>query len=134
VRLTNDAASPRPAGDAHVTTAWIPSARTGTKLIGFNYRMTNLQAAIGVAQMTRIEGFNHEEARAGSAGTPKRWRRWPPPAPDPASGAGVGGVVFWMNSVLLADVRASVDEVRARLLDRGIDSRPFFHPSHTLPP
>ena len=39
-----------------------------------------------------------------------------------------------MNSVLLADVRASVDEVRARLLDRGIDSRPFFHPSHTLPP
>ena len=42
--------------------------------------------------------------------------------------------VFWMYSVLLGDARLSLDEVRSRLDDRGVDSRPFFHPLHTLPP
>ena len=104
------------------------------ELIGFNYRMTNLQAAIGVAQMTRIEGFITKK---------RELARWYAEALAPLAAAGRltlhpeaawAESVFWMNSVLLADVRASVDEVRARLLDRGIDSRPFFHPSHTLPP
>jgi perosamine synthetase len=104
------------------------------ELIGFNYRMTNLQAAIGVAQMTRIEGFITKK---------RELARWYAEALAPLAAAGRltlqpeaawAESVFWMNSVLLADVRASVDEVRARLLDRGIDSRPFFYPTHTLPP
>jgi perosamine synthetase len=39
-----------------------------------------------------------------------------------------------MSSVLLGDVHVSLDEVRSRLDERGVDSRPFFHPIHTLPP
>ena len=39
-----------------------------------------------------------------------------------------------MCSILLGDVRVSRDEVRARLHDRGVDTRPFFHPVHLLPP
>ena len=39
-----------------------------------------------------------------------------------------------MCSVLLAEARVSRDEVRARLHDRGVDTRPFFHPVHLLPP
>ena len=42
--------------------------------------------------------------------------------------------VFWMNSVILADTPASVEQVRARMSDRGVDTRPFFHPAHLLPP
>jgi len=85
--------------------------------------MTNLQAAIGVAQMTRIEGFITKKREAGplvrrSAGAAGRRR-----APDLHPGGGVAESGVLVNSVLLADVRASVDEVRARLLDRGIDSR-----------
>jgi perosamine synthetase len=36
--------------------------------------------------------------------------------------------------VILSDACPSLDVVRARLNDRGVDSRPFFHPIHTLPP
>ena len=104
------------------------------ELVGFNYRMTNLQAAIGVAQMTRIDGFIAKKRELAG---------WYAESLAPLADAGRltlhpeaawAESVFWMYSVLLADVRASVDEVRARLLDRGVDSRPFFHPAHTLPP
>jgi perosamine synthetase len=104
------------------------------EIVGYNYRMTNLQAAVGVAQMKRLPGFIEKKreialwyrealaplARAGRI-------TLHPEAPWARS-------VFWMYSVLLADSRISLDEVRSRLNDRGVDSRPFFHPMHTLPP
>jgi len=36
--------------------------------------------------------------------------------------------------VLLEDTGATVEHVRARLAEQNVDSRPFFHPVHTLPP
>ena len=39
-----------------------------------------------------------------------------------------------MNSVILADTPVSVEQVRARMSDRGVDTRPFFQPAHLLPP
>jgi len=102
--------------------------------VGFNYRMTNLQAAVGVAQVKRLPEFVakkrtlagwYAEALAPLA---RRGRlTLHPEAPWARA-------VFWMYSVLLADSGPSVDEVRSRLSDLGIDSRPFFHPCHVLPP
>ena len=105
------------------------------EIVGYNYRMTNLQAAVGVAQVKKLAGFVERKreiaawyaealgplARAGRI-------RLHPEAPWARS-------VFWMYSVLLEGAPVlSVDEVRSRLSDRGIDSRPFFHPLHLLPP
>ena len=104
------------------------------EVVGFNYRMTNLQAAIGVAQVQRIAGFVEKK---------REMARWYAEALDPLARAGVIALqpeaawarsVFWMNSVLLADTSVSVDQVRARMSDRGVDTRPFFHPAHLLPP
>jgi perosamine synthetase len=39
-----------------------------------------------------------------------------------------------MYSVVLGEACPTLDVVRSRLADRGVDSRPFFHPIHTLPP
>ena len=39
-----------------------------------------------------------------------------------------------MYSVVLDEACPTLDVVRARLAERGVDSRPFFHPTHTLPP
>ncbi len=102
--------------------------------VGYNYRMTNLQAAVGVAQVKKLGAFIEKKRQIA------RWYaealapleradrlRLHPEAPWARS-------VFWMYSVLLADSEASVDQVRNRLGDRGVDSRPFFHPIHTLPP
>lgn len=99
--------------------------------VGYNYRMTNLQAALGVAQMENIEKFI---AR-------KRWMAQvynqllgdlpgivlPPEASWATS-------VYWMYSILVTEVfPLSRDELQDRLRSQGIDSRPFFYPIHTLP-
>ena len=96
--------------------------------------MTNLQAAVGVAQMGKLSGFIEKKREIAG---------WYHEALRPLARAGRVALhpeapwarsVFWMSSVLLGDVHVSLDEVRSRLEERGVDSRPFFHPIHTLPP
>jgi perosamine synthetase len=95
-------------------------------LIGYNYRMTNLAAAIGLAQLERYPQIIaakrrlahwYNERLEGIEGievpTPLDW------ADD----------VCWMYSVLVP----RRDEVRAQLAEAGIDTRPFFYPLYRLP-
>jgi len=103
-------------------------------VVGYNYRMTNLQAAIGVAQVKKVPAFLERKRRLAGwyaellAPLAVAGRiRLHPEAPWAKS-------VFWMYSVLLADGPVSRDQARTRLSDRGIDTRPFFHPVHSLPP
>ena len=100
--------------------------------IGFNFRMTNIQAAIGVAQLEQVESFI--KARAGHE---KLYRELL---------SGVEGIsfqpraewaspVYWMHSVLVEkEFGMSRDNVMKKLKAAGIDSRPFFYPNHVLPP
>jgi perosamine synthetase len=100
--------------------------------IGFNYRMTNIQAAIGCAQMEQVEAILDRRKtiattyQAELAGIPGLT---PPPAEPWAES------VYWMYSVLVEPAFGrSRDAVREGLRARGIDSRPFFVPLHELPP
>jgi perosamine synthetase len=100
--------------------------------VGFNYRMTNIQAAIGCAQLEAIEAIlTRRKAlaaayEAGLAGLPGLTR--PPAAPWAES-------VYWMYSVLVEPAFGlDRDAVRDGLRARDIDSRPFFVPLHELPP
>jgi perosamine synthetase len=100
--------------------------------VGFNYRMTNLQAAVGVAQMERIERFLQRKREIAA-----RYRQ---------ELAGISGItfaaelpgytnVYWMASILVEPPYAlQRDELIPVLRTCGIDSRPFFHPMDTLPP
>jgi perosamine synthetase len=100
--------------------------------IGFNYRMTNIQAAIGCAQLEQAEAILARRKTLATtyaselAGIPGLV---PPPAETWAEN------VYWMYSVLV-DPAAGVDReaVREGLRARGVDSRPFFVPLHELPP
>lgn len=101
--------------------------------VGFNYRLTNLQAAILVAQMERIEeyvGRRIENARL--------YRQHLKDIP----GIGLPHQVsdkefkntYWMFGITLADeFGLSRDEVGVRLKKLGIDTRPFFIPMHKQP-
>ncbi len=99
--------------------------------LAFNYRMTNLQAALGLAQLEQLETFIakkrqimswYREALASVPGL-----TWNPER------AGARNV-YWMISVVLGDeIRPSRNEVCARLKARGVDSRPFFVPMSALP-
>ncbi len=108
------------------------SKRYWHPVVGYNYRLTNLQAALGVAQLERIDQII-EVKRRNAALYNDLLRDVPhvtlPPEADWAQN------VYWMYSVLIEDgFGMSRDAFMAALKERGIDSRPFFYPIHTMPP
>jgi perosamine synthetase len=97
--------------------------------LGFNYRMTNLQAAIGLAQLERfgelVERRRHHAQRyreelAGIAGLGL------PPALE-------GGVNWMFGITLEGEFPIGRDELRRDLAARGIETRTFFVPLHLQP-
>lgn len=97
-------------------------------LVGYNYRMTNICAAIGLAQLERADELLASKRRlaarydAALAGLPLVFHR---------ETAGTTHS-YWMCSVLVAD--ASQRDPLRRYLDRaGIETRPLFNPVHTMP-
>jgi perosamine synthetase len=99
--------------------------------VAFNYRMTNIQGALGLAQLERIDEMLAVRCR-NAAHYNRRLAKIPgltlPPQMPWAEN------VFWMYSVLIEDgFGLTRDELRTQLRERGIDTRPFFYPVHTLP-
>ncbi len=109
-----------------------PERRYWHPVLGYNYRMTNLQAALGVAQMERIDGIleakrriaeQYHKALAGIPGIeplvepPKAWS------------------VYWLYSILVDEARLGMnrDALSAFLKERGVDTRPVFPVLHKQP-
>ncbi|MEI8084191.1 MAG: DegT/DnrJ/EryC1/StrS family aminotransferase, partial [Actinomycetes bacterium] len=97
-------------------------------VVGFNYRMTNIAAAIGCAQLEQVDevlakkaqiaGWYTERLEGIPGITLQREAEW-------------AHAVWWMNSVLVHP--AWRDELMTAMRAKGVDSRPFFHPAHSLP-
>ena len=102
-------------------------------VIGYNYRMTNLQAALGVAQMERIEEFI--ERKRTQAALYNQHLRGIPGVTLPAEAPWAYNI-YWMYSILIDEGAFGCDAatLMSRLRQQGIDSRPFFVPMHELPP
>lgn len=99
--------------------------------VGFNYRMTNLQAALGVAQMERIEQFIEKRGqlmewyRRGLGGISKLRLNYDEP--------GVKSV-YWMVCVEIEGIEETKRaEIMARLKTEGVDTRPYFYPVSDMP-
>jgi perosamine synthetase len=109
-----------------------PSRRYWHDNIGYNYRLTNLQAAVGVAQLDRIDEIigHRERIRAryeqGLASVPLQERV----NPEGCS------AVCWLHSIVFSENAPAgiVEYVRETLAAPSIDTRPFFHPLHRMPP
>jgi perosamine synthetase len=97
--------------------------------VGYNYRMTNVAAAIGVAQMERIDELLAMRSRLAEWYHP-RLQDIPTLTLSPASHT--PGAVLWMCSVLLDDA-AGREVIQARLAERGIETRILFYPIHHFP-
>ena len=97
--------------------------------LGFNYRMTNMQAAVGLAQTERLP-----ELVARRRANAERYRE------QLGAIEGIGlppqleGGVSWVFGITV-DPRAGVgrDELRRRLGARGVETRTFFVPMHLQP-
>jgi len=100
--------------------------------IGYNYRMTNLQAAVGCAQLERIHTFIekkrwvHKQYNTRLADTGCLLPDDIPPAK----------IVFWLYTLLLPEGTEARqrDELIKHLADENIDSRPVFYPVPDMPP
>ena len=105
------------------------------RCIGFNYRMTNIQAAIGLSQIENADELVNariRNARLYNSFLSKNKVTAEdiilPPEKPWAKNA------YWMYGIVLKDsVNLSRDEIMAKLLKEGIESRSFFMPMHSQP-
>ena len=100
------------------------------KEVGFNYRMTNMQAAIGVGQMTKIDKFldiKRKNAKYYSH-LLKRLKTINLPVEKKVKNS------YWMYGITIKEnSKLSRDEIRKKLYDEGIDTRDFFMPMNEQP-
>lgn len=109
-----------------------PGRRFVHEELGWNYRMTNLQAAVGLAQLERREAFaarkravgaRYQELLAGLPGVRL------PLAKTPAAEN-----IYWIFGLVLeAGHRLDAARAMALLAEQGIGTRPFFFPMHEQP-
>ena len=101
------------------------------KYLGFNYRMTNMQAAVGLAQTEQLVSF--VEARRANAARYTAALSQIPGIVTPAEAEWAKNV-FWMYSILVEDEFGMTrDQLRAYLANHGIETRTFFIPMHLQP-
>jgi dTDP-4-amino-4,6-dideoxygalactose transaminase len=99
--------------------------------VGFNYRLTNIQAALGVAQVEQLEGFvasKRETARVYDAALAALG------GAEPLGEAPWASSSFWMYSTLLDPTDyGAARALIARANAAGIQLRPLWHPLHRQP-
>jgi perosamine synthetase len=101
-------------------------------VVGFNYRMTNLQAALGLAQLGKIERFVEKKRKIAKVY-----------AEELSSLEGItlhpemswAKSVYWLYSILLNEekIKAPREELANKLGELGIETRKFFYPLHEMP-
>jgi perosamine synthetase len=101
--------------------------------VGYNYRITNIQAAIGVAQLERIDRFIARKLEIGHLYREALSSREDVVLPVTRPGT---INVFWLYSIVVNGNKQGMerDELVERLLLSGVETRPLFHPLHRMPP
>jgi len=115
----------------HLSTTARIGADYDHDVVGFNYRMTNISAAIGCAQMENAEKLiaakrkiaaRYNDELAGLDGVK------PFPVPDWAQSA------CWFSGLQVVTQDISMDDLIACLQDKGVGTRGFWKPMHYQPP
>jgi perosamine synthetase len=109
-----------------------PAKRYWHDEVGFNYRMTNIQGAIGVAQMERVQDFigikQDLAARYGACLSNYAGITLPPREPWASN-------TFWLYTIIVEPGHGVTrDDLMAKLLLNGVETRPVFYPLHEMPP
>ncbi len=127
--LTNDAGYARTAQSLR-NLCFEPGRRFLHHRMGHNFRLTNVQAALGLGQLERIDeivarkrwmGQAYTEGLRGVSGiqlpVEKAWAR----------------SVYWMYGLVLDDDRGDAVQLARRLEAEGVETRPFFLGMHEQP-
>lgn len=100
--------------------------------LGWNFRLSNLQAALGLAQLERLDEFVARKRRMG-----KRYDELLAATPGiqlPLAATAYAQNIYWVFAIVLDDdVPFDAREAMARLGRLDIGTRPFFWPMHEQP-
>lgn len=109
-----------------------PGKRFVHERLGWNLRMTNLQAALGLAQLERLDEFIARKRAMGAAYTERL--RDVPGLQLPLAATDYAENIYWVYSVVVDEaVGFDAEEAMRRLAAQGIGTRPFFWPLHEQP-
>lgn len=97
-------------------------------VIGYNFRMTNIEAAIGLAQLEKVNLFI--EKKLAIANQYKEAFKNGPVQFHQADDNVLH--TYWMCSILVPEA-GDREKLRKYLAEKGIETRPLFYPIHTMP-
>ena len=99
--------------------------------VGYNYRMTNIQAAIGVAQLESIKDKIHKHIWIA-----KKYSEYITESVKIQPEMPWALNVYWLPTFLMSDYNLSKyrELIMSSLLKKNIESRPVFYPLNEMPP
>lgn len=102
-------------------------------VVGYNYRMTNMQAAVGLGQLEKIDWHLAQRKRVADLYKKnfKGFEEYAVLQEEPAECK----PVYWMNNIILqSKVKKQRDQVMTEMEAKDIEMRPLFYPMHIMPP
>jgi len=100
-------------------------------VIGHNFRLTNIQAAIGLAQIEKIEEFNKKRDSLAKLYKENLKNLSEIEFQEITENS---KPVYWMFPISLTeDANINVDQLAEKLRENGIETRKIFHPLHKMP-
>lgn len=101
--------------------------------VGYNYRMTNMQAAVGLGQLENIDWHIAQRKRVAGVykALLKDYKEYFCLQEEPENCKHV----YWMSNIVLQNrVKKSRDRVMEEMEACNIEMRPLFYPMHIMPP
>jgi perosamine synthetase len=109
-----------------------PQKRFVHERLGWNLRMTNMQAALGLAQLERLDEFVIRKRTMG-----KRYAELLanlPRVQQPLSHTEYAENIYWVYGLVLDESTGlNAEEAMKSLASKGVGTRPFFYPMHQQP-
>lgn len=97
--------------------------------VGYNYRLTNLQAAMGLAQLEQVDEFIYFRKKLL-----KKYRQILEPHGIECNPCVNAEPTTWMVCAVVADLsREKRDRIIFHMQEQGVDARPFFFPLSMMP-
>jgi dTDP-4-amino-4,6-dideoxygalactose transaminase len=120
-------------GQHLVRQARLPGAEYDHDEVGYNYRLTNIAAALGLAQLEQLPKFLDRKT-AIAAAYDRAFEDVPGVTRPPRTSWATSS--RWLYSILVDPASFGMDrmQVRDALLDRGIETRPLWSPLHSMAP
>ncbi|WP_445778776.1 DegT/DnrJ/EryC1/StrS family aminotransferase [Shewanella sp.] len=109
-----------------------PHKRFVHERLGWNLRMTNMQAALGLAQLERLDEFVERKRKMGALYT--ELLKAVPGLQLPLAKTYYAENIYWVYGIVLDEsLGMDAEEAMKRLGKAGVGTRPFFYPMHQQP-